>query len=103
MNSDVFESMLTYNWKDSREGRVKINDVEFEVMDTFIRALHSVEIKIKDITKAIKLMILADYYKVEPLQVVAEKYVTKGSAEKVLLKRSLSDINLVSLTSKKSV
>ena len=34
--------------------------------------------KIKDITMAIKLMIVADKYKVEPLQVLAEKYVKNG-------------------------
>ena len=78
MNSDVFQTMLINDWKDSREGRVDIEDVEFDVMNTFVRALHGVEMTIKDITMAIKLMIVADKYKVEPLQVLAENYVKNG-------------------------
>ena len=77
-NSHVFDAMFNNDWKDSREGRVDIVDVEFEVMDTFIRALHGIEMKLKDITMAIKLMIVADMYQVERLQFLAETYVKNG-------------------------
>ena len=75
VNSYVFDAMVANDWKDSRECRVYIEDVEFEVMDTFIRALHGVVMKIKDITMALKLMMVADKYNVGHLFMLAEKYV----------------------------
>ena len=38
-----------------------------------IRGLHGVPMKIQDITMTFKLMIVADKYKVEPLQELTEK------------------------------
>ena len=77
-NSYVFKAMLTNDSKESREVRVDISDVEFDVMDTFIRALHGVKMRIKDITMALQLMVVADKCKVKPLQLLAENYVKNG-------------------------
>ena len=77
-SSDVFDAMLNNDWKDARDGRVDIHDVEPDVMDTFIRAIHGVEMKITDMTMAIKLMIVSDKYEVAPLQSLAATYVKKG-------------------------
>lgn len=96
LHSPVFKAMFENDWKDSRENLVQIDDVEYDVMLIFVKALHSVPVYLDDINVALQLIIVADKYNVEEIKQQAQYYV-KGEINKD------NAINILTLAHKLSI
>lgn len=73
--SPVFEVMLEKDWRDSRENLTQVDDVEYDVMVLFVKALHGVSVYPDDIDTAFKLIIVSDKYDVEEIKQQASSHV----------------------------
>ncbi|KAL4183820.1 hypothetical protein AMTRI_Chr11g157030 [Amborella trichopoda] len=73
--SPVFRAMLENNMEESRSSTIKITDITYEVMFTFIDYLYTAEVTL-DEEKAFDLLVVAEKYEVQHLKNVCEKYLT---------------------------
>lgn len=81
LHSPVFKAMFENDWKDARENLIQIDDIDYEIMLSFVKAMHSVPVYLNDIDVALKLIIVADKYNVEEIKQQALYYL-KGEINK---------------------
>ncbi|KAG9439277.1 hypothetical protein H6P81_019442 [Aristolochia fimbriata] len=73
--SPVFRAMLENEMEESRSGTIKISDVSYEVLRSFVRYLYTAEVSL-DEQLACELLILAEKYQVKHLKAFCEKFMT---------------------------
>lgn len=73
--SPVFRAMLENEMEESRSGMIKINDVSYDVLRSFVHYLYTAEVLL-DEHMACELLILAEKYQVKHLKAFCEKFMT---------------------------
>ncbi|XP_042459446.1 BTB/POZ domain-containing protein At4g08455-like isoform X1 [Zingiber officinale] len=73
--SPVFKAMLENEMEESRSGIIKIHDVSYYVLRSFVHYLYTAEVLL-DEHMACELLILAEKYQVKHLKIFCEKFMT---------------------------
>lgn len=73
--SPVFKAMLENEMEESRSGIIKIDDVSYDVLRSFIHFLYTAEVLL-DEKLACDLLVLAEKYQVKHLKTFCEKFMT---------------------------
>ncbi|KAJ0976847.1 hypothetical protein J5N97_012321 [Dioscorea zingiberensis] len=73
--SPVFRAMLESDMEESRSGMIKISDVSYDVLRSFVNYLYTAEILL-DEQMACDLLVLAEKYQVKYLKAFCEKFMT---------------------------
>ncbi|XP_074563420.1 BTB/POZ domain-containing protein At4g08455 [Curcuma longa] len=73
--SPVFKAMLENEMEESRSGIIKIHDVSYDVLRSFVHYLYTAEVLL-DEHMACELLILAEKYQVKHLKIFCEKFMT---------------------------
>ncbi|URE24859.1 C2-BTB1 - Bric-a-Brac, Tramtrack, Broad Complex BTB domain with C2 subfamily [Musa troglodytarum] len=73
--SPVFKAMLENEMEESRSGIIKIYDVSYDVLRSFVHYLYTAEVLL-DEHMACDLLILAEKYQVKHLKIFCEKFMT---------------------------
>ncbi|CAL9110239.1 unnamed protein product, partial [Musa acuminata var. zebrina] len=75
LRSPVFKAMLENEMEESRSGIIKIYDVSYDVLRSFVHYLYTAEVLL-DEHMACDLLILAEKYQVKHLKIFCEKFMT---------------------------
>lgn len=82
MKSKVFSTMFEGdNWKDIREGKIEVKDIEYDTMLTFIKLLHGFELELKAPIEALKVRVASDKYGVDELIELCDNFVVDNLDE----------------------
>ncbi|XP_058097407.1 BTB/POZ domain-containing protein At4g08455 [Magnolia sinica] len=73
--SPVFKAMLENEMEESRSGTIKISDVSYDVLRSFVHYLYTAEVFL-DEQMACELLVLAEKYQVKHLKAFCEKFIT---------------------------
>ncbi|KAF3789162.1 BTB/POZ domain-containing protein [Nymphaea thermarum] len=73
--SPVFKAMLENDMEESKSGTIKIVDVSYEVLRSFIHHLYTAD-ALFDEQMAYELLVVAEKYQVKHLKAVCEKFIT---------------------------
>ncbi|OAY68051.1 BTB/POZ domain-containing protein [Ananas comosus] len=73
--SPVFKAMLENEMEESRSGIIKIHDVSYDVLRSFVHYLYTAEVLL-DEQLACDLLVLAEKYQVKHLKCFCEKFMT---------------------------
>ncbi|XP_043717436.1 BTB/POZ domain-containing protein At4g08455 [Telopea speciosissima] len=73
--SPVFKAMLENEMEESRSGTIKISDVSYDVLSSFVHYLYTAEASL-DEQMACDLLVLAEKYQVKHLKAFCEKFMT---------------------------
>ncbi|KAL5982729.1 hypothetical protein ACLOJK_016805 [Asimina triloba] len=73
--SPVFKAMLENEMEESRSGTIKISDVSYDVLRSFVNYLYTAEAFL-DEQMACELLVLAEKYQVKHLKAFSEKFIT---------------------------
>ncbi|KAJ4964795.1 hypothetical protein NE237_016644 [Protea cynaroides] len=73
--SPVFKAMLENEMEESRSGTIKISDVSYDVLKSFVHYLYTAEASL-DEQMACDLLVLAEKYQVTHLKAFSEKFMT---------------------------
>ncbi|OVA16155.1 BTB/POZ-like [Macleaya cordata] len=73
--SPVFKAMLETEMEESRSGTIKISDVSYNVLRSFIHYLYTAEVPLTE-PMACDLLVLAERYQVKHLKSYCEKFMT---------------------------
>ncbi|MCL7023163.1 hypothetical protein MKW94_015967 [Papaver nudicaule] len=83
--SPVFKAMLESEMEESRSGTIKISDVSYSVLRSFVHYLYTAEATL-DENMALDLLVLAERYQVKHLKAYCEKFMTsKVNGENALI------------------
>ncbi|RZC54442.1 hypothetical protein C5167_013289 [Papaver somniferum] len=83
--SPVFKAMLESDMEESRSGTIKISDVSYNVLRSFVHYLYTAEATL-DESMALDLLVLAERYQVKHLKAYCEKFMTsKVNGENALI------------------
>ncbi|RWW42250.1 hypothetical protein BHE74_00052220 [Ensete ventricosum] len=75
LRSPVFKAMLENEMEESRSGIIKIYDVSYDVLRSFVHYLYTAEVLL-DEHMACDLLVLAEKYQVKHLKIFCEKFMT---------------------------
>ncbi|XP_077213658.1 BTB/POZ domain-containing protein [Tasmannia lanceolata] len=73
--SPVFKAMLENEMEESRSGTIKISDVSYDVLRSFVHYLYTAEVLLDELL-AYELLVLAEKYEVKHLKAICEKFIT---------------------------
>ncbi|KAK8956374.1 BTB/POZ domain-containing protein [Platanthera guangdongensis] len=73
--SPVFKAMLENEMEESKTCTIKIHDVSYDVLRSFVKYLYTAE-ALLDEEMACNLLVLAEKYQVKPLKAFCEKFMT---------------------------
>ncbi|KAK1263182.1 BTB/POZ domain-containing protein [Acorus gramineus] len=83
--SPVFKAMLENEMEESRSGTIKIADVSYDVLRSFVHYLYTAEVLL-DERMACDLLVLAEKYQVKHLKSYCEKFMTsKVNSENAIM------------------
>ncbi|RWR90230.1 BTB/POZ domain-containing protein [Cinnamomum micranthum f. kanehirae] len=83
--SPVFKAMLENEMEESRSGIIKISEVSYDVLRSFVHYLYTAEVSLDEVM-ALELLVLAEKYQVKHLKSFCEKFMTsKVNSENAMM------------------